>query len=254
MKYSIVNGKREEAFPAGKGICELCLNETIAKCGRKKINHWAHKNLKECDPWWENETPWHREWKNHFPSEWQEVIHKDELSNEQHRADVNTEKGWILEFQNSPINLDEIKSRENFYKKLIWIVNGITFEKRFHILDKLPNLNIEIFEDIRFINHKKSDLGKLFYNITESPNYKSPMRLLRIHNIKEISIDIDNNYIGHHQFELTNPHTGWYEAKCNVYFDFGTKYIFLLILNYDDMKLKCVQKIEKQSFINEHLK
>ena len=46
----------------------------IANCGNVKIHHWAHKNKQHCDHWWENETKWHRDWKNNFPLEWQEVI------------------------------------------------------------------------------------------------------------------------------------------------------------------------------------
>ena len=64
MQLSIVNNKRMEAFKGGKGICPLCGGGTIAKCGPRIIHHWAHQNIKECDPWWENETLWHRNWKN----------------------------------------------------------------------------------------------------------------------------------------------------------------------------------------------
>jgi len=53
-----------------------------------------------CDNWWENETQWHRDWKNHFPVEWQEVVQIAE-DGEKHIADVKTSEGWVVEFQHS---------------------------------------------------------------------------------------------------------------------------------------------------------
>ena len=37
---------------------------------------------------------------------------------------MKTDQGYVLEFQNSPIKPGECQSRESFYKKMIWIVNG----------------------------------------------------------------------------------------------------------------------------------
>ncbi|MBK9450130.1 MAG: hypothetical protein IPN95_12130 [Bacteroidetes bacterium] len=126
MRFAIVNGIRREAEPKLKGICPspICRSEMVAKCGRMKIWHWAHKGNPPCDPWSESETEWHRMWKDHFPRDWQEQIHKDPETGEIHIADVKTEYDLVLEFQNSPIDALERKSREIFYKKMIWVVNG----------------------------------------------------------------------------------------------------------------------------------
>lgn len=96
----------------------------IAKCGRVKMWHWAHRSRSGCDPWWENETEWHRGWKNRFLREWQEVVHIDPLDGQKHIADVKTPEGLVIEFQHSPIHPEELKSREEFYKKLVWVVDG----------------------------------------------------------------------------------------------------------------------------------
>src|SRR5690606_11582036 len=111
--YAIVDENKTEAFKGGKGNCPCCGSELIAKCGELKINHWAHKGARNCDTWWENETEWHRKWKNNFPKEWQEIIHFDEKG-EKHIADVKTEKGWVLEFQHSYIKPEERNSRNLF--------------------------------------------------------------------------------------------------------------------------------------------
>jgi len=124
MRFAIVNGEKAEAQPKAKGICPHCQSEMIAKCGRVKVWHWAHKGNPPCDPWWESETEWHREWKDKFPKEWQEISHIDPLTGEQHIADVKNPFGLVIEFQHSTIKLEERISREEFYKKMIWVVDG----------------------------------------------------------------------------------------------------------------------------------
>lgn len=95
----------------------------IPKCGEKKIWHWAHERAGSCDPWWENETEWHRAWKDHFPADWQEIVLHAE-NGERHIADVKTQDGWVIEFQHSKIRPDERQSREAFYQGLVWVVDG----------------------------------------------------------------------------------------------------------------------------------
>lgn len=123
MQFSVVKGIKTTAKPKMKGLCPFCDAEVISKCGTKNIWHWAHKGKLECDPWWENETEWHRNWKSNFPKDLQEVIHYA-ITGEKHIADVKTGQGWVIEFQNSPISPDERKSRDNFYQKIVWVING----------------------------------------------------------------------------------------------------------------------------------
>lgn len=119
------SGTKILATPKARGICYCCDKEMVAKCGEIKIHHWAHKNLEECDHWWENETPWHRQWKDWFPLDWQEVVKRDANSGEKHIADVyNPIKDLTIEFQNSPIKGEEIQAREKYYKRMLWLLNG----------------------------------------------------------------------------------------------------------------------------------
>jgi len=122
MRFALLNDERIEATKGAKGVCPCCGNDLVAKCGEVYIHHWAHK--KKCDDyWWENETEWHRNWKNKFPKDWQEVIQYAE-SGEKHIADVKTSSGWVIEFQHSAIAREERDSRDYFYNKLIWIIDG----------------------------------------------------------------------------------------------------------------------------------
>lgn len=123
MKFALVDGERREAQPHLQGECVGCGSEMIPKCGEVKVHHWAHRGRRRCDPWWENETEWHRRWKGRFPDEWQEVVHHAE-DGERHVADVKTDHGWVLEFQHSYIKPAERRSREAFYPRLMWVVDG----------------------------------------------------------------------------------------------------------------------------------
>ncbi len=123
MKFALIDGDRREAAPGLTGACPIDSHPIVARCGDLRTWHWAHKGSPSCDPWWENETEWHRNWKERFPREWQEVIHQTEQG-EKHIADVKTDREWIIEFQHSHIQPEERRSRDVFYKKLIWVVDG----------------------------------------------------------------------------------------------------------------------------------
>ncbi|MEQ8353986.1 MAG: competence protein CoiA family protein [Kiloniellaceae bacterium] len=124
MKFAIVEGQRREAEPKLVGGCPGCGAPMLAKCGDIKVWHWAHRGKRKCDPWWENETEWHRSWKNAFPEDWQEIVHRAD-DGEKHIADVKTTQGRVIEFQNSPISKEERQSREAFYRPMCWVVNGL---------------------------------------------------------------------------------------------------------------------------------
>lgn len=124
MRYALVNNERREAEPKIRGICPVCGQPVIAKCGEYKINHWAHVAHADCDKWWETETEWHRAWKNNFASEWQEQIMHDNKTGEKHVADILAPDGLVIEFQHSAIKPEERRSREAFYKEMVWVVDG----------------------------------------------------------------------------------------------------------------------------------
>ncbi len=123
MKFANIEGEQREAEKGLSAKCLHCGADMIAKCGPLKIWHWAHKGARTCDPWWENETRWHRAWKNEFPNGWQEFRQIAE-NGEWHVADVKSETGWVLEFQHSYLKPEEREAREAFYKAMVWIVDG----------------------------------------------------------------------------------------------------------------------------------
>jgi hypothetical protein len=135
MLIALIDNVRFAAKKRLHGICPGCLQPVIAKCGQIKIHHWAHSSKGTCACWWEPETEWHRSWKNHFPTEWQEIYLTDVQSNEKHVADIKTPHGLVIEFQHSRIKPEERISREKFYQNMVWVVDGTRLEGdywRFH--------------------------------------------------------------------------------------------------------------------------
>ncbi len=124
MKFALVNGQRQEPQPNLSGECPGCGNPMVARCGEVRVWHWAHRGRRHCDSWWENETEWHRDWKGQFSVDWQEIVHHAE-DGERHIADVRTGDDWVIEFQHSYIKPEERRSREAFYPKLVWVVDGL---------------------------------------------------------------------------------------------------------------------------------
>lgn len=136
MRFALIKDTRVEATPKTKAICPSCAQSVVAKCGSKRIHHWAHESNKICDNWWEPETEWHRNWKNEFPLNWQEIIKHDEITGEVHIADIWTDNDIIIEFQHSHIDIKEQTSRENFYPNLIWVIDGTRLKNDFKRFQK----------------------------------------------------------------------------------------------------------------------
>jgi hypothetical protein len=251
MQFSMVNGQRTLPFPKGQGVCEICSSETLSKCGEKIMWHWAHKSRKDCDPWWENETEWHRQWKEKFPAHFREIVHMCETTGERHRADIKSDKGIILEIQNSPISLEELRSRESFYKNLIWIVNGQNFKARFNIYIStfLPDPDIKEFDDIVFVPTRNAHSCKMFWRKSENPNASTAgdNKTVRLYQATTLPITRGNHYVGHHPYVWKRPHIAWLEAKCPVFVDFGTD-VLLRLVDYKN-QFRCVQAVAKAKVI-----
>jgi len=129
MRFALIDNNRVEAQPKQQGVCPNCSQSVIAKCGKQKIWHWAHRSITSCDSWWEPETEWHRTWQSNYPADWQEISLLDEKTGEKHIADVRTVHNLVIEFQHSHIDPQERTSREQFYKNVVWVVDGTRLKR-----------------------------------------------------------------------------------------------------------------------------
>jgi len=220
MQYALVNNIKSEPVKGANGVCPGCRKEVIAKCGKIKIHHWAHKTLTDCDNWWEPETEWHREWKNKFPAEYREIPFFDEKNNEYHRADIHTPNGVTIEFQNSPISIEELQSRDAFYSKLIWVVNAAKFKKGFTFTRQIPwpdDPRLKDFEIAGLIYFKKEDILN---------SKEGDLLLVYGSNSPELK-DVPLSEV-HFAFEWKNPHKAWFNSSAPMFFDFGGAYLYRL--------------------------
>lgn len=165
MKYALIDGKRTVASKGAQGICPVCNSKLIAKCGLDRIDHWSHYRKLDCDPWWENETEWHRNWKNQFPEDWQEFTFTDPKTGEKHIADVYTEHGLVMEFQHSHIDPKERISREKFYKNMVWIVDGSRLKRDFpRFLNNLHSFQPTNKQNHFIVNFPEKSFPKAWLN------------------------------------------------------------------------------------------
>jgi len=251
MQYAVVNSERHEAFPGGRGACPTCGSPVLAKCGPRVIHHWAHAARKDCDPWWENETDWHREWKSLFPEACREISYTA-LDGEIHRADVVTKTGIVIEFQHSAMTDVERLSRETFYKNLIWIVDGRGFRNNFYILHLLPDPAAKIVEDIVWFKASRrrsaNEIG-LFWRPSENPG-RVKGRLVRLHSTSEIEAELNEAYVGHHQYQWVKPRQTWLDATCSVYIDLGDD-LLARLETYNESGLQCIRFVAKEKFVHD---
>ncbi len=257
MQLALVNDKKIEAFAGGRGNCPVCGAETIAKCGPRIMHHWAHHRIRDCDPWWENETPWHREWKNKFPVECREVSHTAE-DGEIHRADVKTPTGIVIEIQHSTMTDAERISREGFYRNLVWVIDGAVFRDNFDIYHMLPDPKSELAQDLVWNKAKRHMNGAntgIFFRLSEAleenPSVtKATLRGGWIHGIHDIEDEVHQSYNGYHQYDWVRPRKVWLDAKCPVYIDFGDEHLVKLD-TYDESGLKCIRLVSKRKFVHD---
>ena len=271
MQYALLNGQRSRARKGPRGTCPDCKRTMVAKCGPRVIHHWAHASRRNCDPWWENETAWHREWKEWFPEECREVSHTAP-DGEVHRADIKTPTGIVIEVQHSTMTDDERESRESFYGNLVWILDGRSFRKSFHLGCMLPDPSAKWVQDVVWNQRARSaykhsrdpiedsipsfwrisDLTKEYPGLTKANmRDRLPARIIvRMYFQADIEDKVRADYRGHHQFYWTRPRRTWYDANCPVYIDFGGDVLYRL-QTYDETGRRCVYLVAKQKLIHD---
>lgn len=109
-------------------FCPACNEKLIHKIGKYKRSHFAHQANTNCyyGNNKDNKCEWHIRMQEYFPQECREYRFVDEETGEVHIADVFIpEENVVIEFQHSPITLEEYHSRTVFHLKnkrgIIWV-------------------------------------------------------------------------------------------------------------------------------------
>ncbi len=177
MRYALLDGKRVEAEKAiADATCECCSDKVYPACGDVNVHHFRHFRGNDCDSWYEPITQWHLNWQNRFPEQFREVvINRD---GKKHRADILNARDVVLEFQNSPISLSQVREREQFYGKMVWVFNGDTLARgMFTMEDKKcytwqnPNKTILSCERPVFID-RGNDLLYWLFEYKQMPKFR----------------------------------------------------------------------------------
>lgn len=229
MELAYVEGRRSRATPGLSGQCLFCAAPMTAKCGQQVMWHWAHRNRRECDPWWENEGPWHRAWKNLFPSHTHEIVAHDALTGERHIADIRLDAGLVIELQHSAMSLAEMRSREAFYSRMIWIVDAAPFRKHISLFDPLPDPAEPFVGDLMFASprpewrrHGLKSIdnfdGLMFMRRSEA---RPDSDMQQLHAGRELAEHFPDTYRGHRLFLWMRPREVWYQTTTPTFLDFG---------------------------------
>ncbi len=247
MQYALVKGKRTEPFKGAKGVCYLCKSNVIAKCGNIKVHHWAHAKNKDCDSWWEPETPWHRDWKNLFQEEFREVHLFDSFTGEKHRADIHTDSGVTIEFQHSSLSIQEFEARCNFYKKLIWVVDGSSFAKGFQIERSMLNPNDILLKNFEFREGMFSRKGEL-HNL--SPYFQRARDVTK----ERLSAPFENHEY-FFSFRWQHARICWFCESATIFFDFGDGWLYRIKHRTQPFDIFWyLHRINKDNFLNKYAK
>lgn len=174
MQHAVdIDGKKIRPASSGQiAFCGFCGEKVRGRCGEINTWHWQHINKVDCDLWKEGETEWHRAWKSRFPFEWQETIIIK--NGEKHIADIFTDEGLVIEFQNSTISPSTIAEREKFYCKMIWVLNAESFKNNL-VTENVSEKHLAEIEKkyaVKRIHLKKYDSIAL-ESIKKKPNLRA---------------------------------------------------------------------------------
>lgn len=136
--------------------CPICGKLLIQKRGQIRQHHFAHlsdrgtdSNDRQCsDRWRYDKTDWHIEWQKRFPEECYEVVMTN--GNQKHIADIAV-NNTVIEFQHSPISIDEFRDRNQFFAScgysVVWV---------FDLMEEYSDQKIKCFgEQFRWSYPKK---------------------------------------------------------------------------------------------------
>ncbi|MBK7883443.1 MAG: hypothetical protein IPJ81_06385 [Chitinophagaceae bacterium] len=194
MQYAIdLTGNKVKASPSGTAICPNCKADLTPKCGQLNIWHWAHKGLKDCDSWsYEPISEWHLKWQNYFEKELREVFITKGY--ETHIADILTEKGTVIEIQNSNISPEDIYEREAFYSKMVWVINSFDFKHNLYFKQFPPEPFEPVWKQYIKKHHPNKTIG---YSITipiNDCNGQILSALKKCDYIREFDDETDSEY------------------------------------------------------------
>jgi len=207
----------------------------------------------------ENEGPWHKAWKELFPFEWRENVRIDEATGEKHVADIRRPDDLVIELQSSPMPLDEMQSREQFYGgRMLWIVNAEKFGANIRFSEALPNpehpdvrdytLMVPAFSHHHLTRPAVLDGGNLGYFLTSDLAENDEPGSLHLLYYGEFKRAVRESHTGQFAWGWRRPREVWLRCQRQVIFDFGPKGLWA-IMPYGTRGDMCMQRVWRERFV-----
>lgn len=146
------DGKRTLAYNAKNGddfLCPLCGGGVILRQGSINVAHFAHRSNECADNWHYDMSEWHYSMQKRFSEDQREVVVK--YMGQTHRADI-LHRNQIIEFQHSPISIEELEERNNFYN-----ATGYSVAWVFDVQEQYDSEAITIMDYDRALMYKWSN-------------------------------------------------------------------------------------------------
>ncbi len=181
-----LNNKLIDIMSAQQGeeyFCPFCGKRMIPRLkGEYRMKHFAHKE--SCtETWTYDMSEWHRMWQSFFPGKTEEFM---EYGGNKHKADVFT-NNKVIEFQHSPMVLEEFRDRNEFYTSLgyevIWVFDLTELVEKGNIA-AIDNAGIEFKWSYTLALFKGMDLpnekATIFFQLDKLTDMNEPV-LLRVY-------------------------------------------------------------------------
>ncbi len=95
-------------------------------------------------------TKWHSDWQARYPDEMREAVIG------LHRADVRLPNGNVIEFQHSPISVEDIHQREQHYGRMIWVFDATEAVDGERLLLRAKRGEHNSFRSFRWLHPRRS--------------------------------------------------------------------------------------------------
>lgn len=135
MIAAFVDGTLARAKHGLTATCPECKGKLYPRLPDHTVPHWAHNPLpdgqtRDCSRDAGEMSEWHRAWQDTRADLECIEVAGDTVDANGHQifADVKNAAGTVIEFQRSRIGDDEIQRREKYWRKGIWVVDGLPSE------------------------------------------------------------------------------------------------------------------------------
>lgn len=196
-------------FTGQKAICPICGEDVFGKIYLDKANHFSHYSKSNCTANTGIISDWHLHWQSKFENK--EILFPDKGL----RADVILDNKTVIEFQHSDIQINEIKRREDGYKKMIWLFDCLQFsqnifQKNEFVYWDYPKKNWLFFTKPAFFHIEKNKIVQfrnigLFYSENKG-GYSMPVMKSDLFRDLTVNEFIDECYMmdnyGRNTFEI----------------------------------------------------